>query len=60
MRFFAAKRTFQVVIILNISQINFTPDFSFHSHEKNLSKLANVLPSLEEGLTFCECRNVFR
>ena len=27
--FFAPKRTFQLVIILNISQIHFTPDLSF-------------------------------
>ena len=31
MRFFAPKRTVQLVIILNISQIHFTPDFPFNS-----------------------------
>ena len=29
MRFFATKLTFQLIIILKISQIYFTPDFTF-------------------------------
>ena len=32
MHFFAPKRTFQLVIILNISQIHFTLDFSFNNN----------------------------
>ena len=31
MRFFAPKRTFKLVIVLNISLIHFTPDFPFNT-----------------------------
>ena len=36
MRFFAPKLTFQLVIIPNISQIHFTPDFSFNTEILNI------------------------
>ena len=39
--FFARKRTFQLVIIPNISQIHFTPDFSFNCNSNEYVNNSN-------------------
>ena len=51
MRFFAPKRKVKLIIILNISQIHFTPDFPFKvahvkvTHSISLSATMSLRPS---------------
>ena len=53
MRFFAPKRTFQLVIIPNISQIHLTPDYSLKASDRQ--KQVKV-----DGSRYCICTHAYK